>query len=108
MVNFVGEKKIAASGEDGQEMKGNLKMRHFYIFVFLAAIAGAATPSALMAGEKEKIDGCLTSLYNYPAGVPTASRPGHRGKPVISLSASLPKDSRQAQNNSENTTPIPK
>ena len=87
-------------------INGYLKMRRFYIFVFLAAIAGAANPPALVAGEKENIDGCLTSLYNYPAEVPSASRPAYRGKPVISLSASLPKDSRQTPGISENTTSI--
>ena len=81
------------------------KVRRVFLFVFLAAIAGAAVPYALMAGEKEKIDGCLTSLYNYPAGVPSTSR---RGKPVISLSASLPENSRKTPRISENTTPLPK
>ncbi len=94
-------------------MKENLKMRRIYIFVFLAAIAGAAIPPALVAGEKETVDGCLTSLYNYPAGIPSfsrpaASRPAERGKPVISLSALLPKDSRQTQGISENTKPLSK
>ncbi len=89
-------------------MKGNLKMRRLYMFVFLAAIAGAAVPPALVAGEKEKIDGCLTSLYNYPAGIPSASLPAPRGKPVISLSASLPKESRITRRISENITPPPK
>ena len=84
----------------------NLKMRRLYTFVILATIAGAAIPPALVAGEKENIDGCLTSLYNYPAEVPSASRPAFRGKPVISLSASLPKDSRQTSRISENTTSI--
>ena len=73
-------------------MTKNLKIRRLYICALAAIFAGATLPTSLVAGEKEKIDGCLTALYNYPVKI----RPAYRGKPLISLQARIPKESRQA------------
>lgn len=55
------------------------KMRRLWILALVAA--GAALPPLLMAEEKEKIDGCLTTLYNYPANV----NPTHEVTPPVTL-----------------------
>ena len=52
---------------------------------FLLILAALLSPPA-GAGPKGKIDGCLTSLYNYPAGDPKA----YKGPPRISLQARIP------------------
>lgn len=56
-------------------MIGILKFR-----ILLLVFAIAALPNSLMAEEKGKIDGCLTSLYNYPASV----EPKREARPLLS------------------------
>ena len=89
-------------------MKRKLRMRHLIIFASLAVISYALNPPALVAGENDNIDGCLTSLYNYPAKIPSAARLGQRGEPIVSLNTPLPKDLKQTQRVSKNATPVSK
>ena len=59
-------------------------MRLFFLVVFLIVlIPGFSAPA--MGGERGKIDGCLTSLYNYPAEVSAdyRSRPEAAPRPLV-------------------------
>ena len=59
--------------------------RIFWSSAFLAILAAFLSPPA-NAEPKGNIEGCLTSLYNYPAGSPRA----YKGPPRISLQARVP------------------
>ncbi len=65
--------------------------RIFCSSAFLAILAAFLSPPA-SAEPKGNIDGCLTSLYNYPAGAPKA----YKGPPRLSLQARMPSPGMKA------------
>lgn len=62
-----------------------------------------ALPATLMAGEKGKTDGCLTSLYNYPVEVQRA----FSKKPLISLNSQNSKKNHETKKTQNSTPPSP-
>lgn len=72
------------------------------LMVFALA-AGVLFPFPILAGEKGKTDGCLTSLYNYPAEVQRA----YPKKPLISLHSQPSKNNNETKRIQKSTPSSP-